>query len=143
MRGDWGYCGSAVHEQVSIHAPIRGATFFFQLHIISHKSFYSRHYRRGDITTINYNSIKLRFYSRPYMRGDEIANKRAKAVLCFYSRPYSRGDLRDFLKRESKIRFYSRPYSRGDGGAHIEHIFGKVSIHAPTRGATCRTGAYP
>ena len=57
----------------------------------------------------------------------------------FNSRPYARGDCHSQRRiRRSKEYFNSRPYARGDQiSCRSYGSSNTISIHAPTRGATC------
>ena len=112
---------SRIH--ISIHAPTRGATFHPRP--CSHRVLFQfTPLREGRHSVFSILSSFWYFNSRPYARGDRPVECQAG-----WRRAY----------------FNSRPYARGDGGVvHAVHYF-RISIHAPTRGATraLRTAELP
>ena len=102
-------------QQVSIHAPTRGATLT----------------SRGIV-------IALKFQSTPPREG-RLNNFDAlsKGVL-FQSTPPREGRHNTARKVKARTSFNPRPHARGDPGISFLFVVSVVSIHAPTRGATQR-----
>ena len=117
-RGDLWPPASAGLSQISIHAPARGAT-------PRTKS------TTGDGTDFN---------SRPCERGDTCAPSLRERLHYFNSRPCERGDLELRTAQLKRRQFQFTPLREGrqyEGEGST--ATGKISIHAPARGATsCR-----
>ena len=115
-RGDAGAALLASRGKFSIHAPPRGAT-------VSH--FYSF-------------LLPSFFNSRPSARGDRKSRKSRLTGRFFNSRPSARGDVMRYIKDALKD-FQFTPLREGRLALHqIDDAPGRISIHAPPRGATAK-----
>ncbi len=70
------------------------------------------------------------------------AEPAANVVRTFYfnSRPSARGDKMKGMRFSMPMNFNSRPSARGDQGNVLGIICDRISIHAPPRGATRKSG---
>ena len=115
-RGDGAVSKTYVDEQISIHAPPRGATSCRNFCGFWALNFNSRPSARGDGTDKDYIAqIMISIHAPP--RGATIAAEAATV------RPYY---------------FNSRPSARGDALLDARELHNSISIHAPPRGATRR-----
>ena len=112
-RGDRGDEGNGGGDQVSIHAPTRGATRW--VHLIF-----------GDAVV----SIHAPTRGATFLRGERHVPDG------FDPRPHARGDDITYLLERTTQSFDPRPHARGDVSPQFRSEVAKVSIHAPTRGAT-------
>ena len=104
----------AMCKVVSIHAPTRGAT--------------SRMYQGA--------SPQL-FQSTPPRGGRPTSPTLPRAIPCFNPRPHEGGDIKEDEQRSRDEKFQSTPPRGGRLTSHAYYSdYDKVSIHAPTRGAT-------
>ena len=127
--------GYFVGEHVSIHAPTRGATERFLLVIIL-IMFQSTPPREGRPYVLSNKLRDLLFQSTPPREGRR--NNKVIIIVSngFNPRPHARGDVGVKWFRTESISFNPRPHARGDVPPVEVPRDSKVSIHAPTRGAT-------
>ena len=121
-------------SSVSIHAPTRGAT---QSPLVLHRlcCFNPRAHERRD--PFRHRSLRW-FYSfnpRAHERRDLFSEKTNDSVLFQSTRPREARLLTLSLPL-SQLGFNPRAHERRDVGAKKRQQYSKVSIHAPTRGAT-------
>ena len=121
---------------VSIHAPTGGATVTVRPGHPMPRCFNPRPYGRGDATISQWSSVPCRFQSTPLREGRQRRSGRIPRPPCFNPRPYGRGDITKPLIFTRYLSFNPRPYGRGDGTYDHKPFEPKVSIHAPTGGAT-------
>ena len=151
----------AVEVAVSIHAPTRGATLKPHAKLLDCCCFNPRPHARGDSLSNHTRpcihlfqstppregrqcngSNKLRnqcFNPRPHARGDCAEPCCWPPLTCFNPRPHARGDGAGGVERCQTSGFNPRPHARGDLVVAVGQLLNLVSIHAPTRGATCLT----
>ena len=111
--GDFGHIAWDKYRKVSIHAPARGATISTRER--PRNSRVSIHApARGATMSISTKPPFPRFQSTPPRGGRPLMSARCGPSFCFNPRPRAGGDLDDLAFR----------------------VGGKVSIHAPARGAT-------
>ena len=114
-----GDCQNAAHGclfHVSIHAPTRGATYEYDTH----------------------DCPQTRFNPRPHAGGDRFELPRPFNSPCFNPRPHAGGDTIAVGCAARRRLFQSTPPRGGrPHPASCLRPIQKVSIHAPTRGATC------
>ena len=80
------------------------------------------------------------FNPRPHARGDFGSPLRSCAIKMFQSTPHTRGDEAGKPHLTGSLSFNPRPHTRGDPIGGINVLPQRVSIHAPTRGATFEKG---
>ena len=113
-RSDYDGYHRALHPQISIHAPTRGATVNPK-HYIGCTYFNPRSYKRSDMgRRFSVVVYKTYFNPRSYKRSDGSRDTTRKLFQNFNPRSYKRSDL----------------LQAGSGSVRA------ISIHAPTRGAT-------
>ena len=112
-RSDYDGYHRALHPQISIHAPTRGATVNPK-HYIGCTYFNPRSYKRSDCCFHKF------FVSHKY----------------FNPRSYKRSDSPISLRQWTDWNFNPRSYKRSDQSEAKPYEINKISIHAPTRGAT-------
>ena len=128
---------------ISIHAPTRGATKFSYLFILcllfqSTLLQEERQRHRQSITP------DRNFNPRSYKRSDCICSAPVQNVYYFNPRSYKRSDDKTLSSKWVDLKFQStllqeeRPYNFYPFRCYI-----KISIHAPTRGATAKMHNYP
>ena len=81
------------------------------------------------------------FDPRPHARGDAIPPKPSRRPNSFDPRPHARGDVDQHQMIAGCHGFDPRPHARGDNQIVRPPGSDRVSIHAPTRGATPRCGS--
>ena len=146
-------------ENISIHAPPRGATHkvfvlctssLFQFTPLREgrpvlNPFYSgcrsisihAPPRGATVTWQAAFADKLHFNSRPSARGDKRVKGDGRANVYFNSRPSARGDWQSQRRTGFCHDFNSRPSARGDSFIKAKQEgTSSISIHAPPRGAT-------
>ena len=125
---------------ISIHAPTRGATSQLLSAFARTRKFQFTPLREGRQSgcVVVYWDIPISIHAPT--RGATCARRETRRRLGdFNSRPYARGDCHSQRRiRRSKEYFNSRPYARGDQiSCRSYGSSNTISIHAPTRGATC------
>ena len=113
-------CLHAVHSQISIHAPPRGATGQ-EKHLTGRAHFNSRPSARGDVSIFMRTFCDDEFQFTPLRGGDAAASMMAGLSSYFNSRPSARGD--DLIVCDDVVNL-------------------NISIHAPPRGATPSASTY-
>ena len=118
-RGDDTRVGIPSCNVISIHAPPRGATY----------------------ATTSYVDEKTDFNSRPSARGDSQSQQPPAEAPAFQFTPLREGRQRARkARRHATARFQFTPLREGRLTLHDNRAeAGKISIHAPPRGATRRT----
>ena len=112
-----------IGKLVSIHAPVRGATWLYLL----------------------LNGVLLGFNPRPCARGDPLASFLVLQFSCFNPRPCARGDCAIIPPWQGQsVSIHAPVRGATTRAAGIPQVC-TVSIHAPVRGATvcilkCRSG---
>ena len=159
-RGDDAHAPSLfVAENISIHAPPRGATCTRRRSPPPSVHFNSRPSARGDawcsatsetVSLFQFTPLRegrllcfypsfyfVKFQFTPLREGRRFIVPTPSILTNFNSRPSARGDLILSVTANIKYYFNSRPSARGDmpGIFQVERSF--ISIHAPPRGATC------
>ena len=134
-RGDAKTLKSSESLPISIHAPARGATWRRSLKLAAQVHFNSRPCERGDGFS-GFLAAKIdNFNSRPCERGDCLL----LGGCCgssFQFTPLREGRPAVPRGRSLVDYFNSRPCERGDARAACTGCPGRISIHAPARGAT-------
>ena len=145
-------------HQISIHAPTRGATMtdITELYIRKFQStllqeerqtgeimrckpsnFNPRSYKRSDCCFHKFFVSHKYFNPRSYKRSD--LGRRFSVVVYktyFNPRSYKRSDSPISLRQWTDWNFNPRSYKRSDQSEAKPYEINKISIHAPTRGAT-------
>jgi len=103
-----------IRQKVSIHAPVRGATW----------------QRKSDIRS------SCSFNSRPRAGGNLTSHPSILLFGLFQFTPPCGGQLNKLVGGDSGGSFNSRPRAGGNGSVDEYHAHETVSIHAPVRGAT-------
>ena len=80
--------------------------------------------------------LNARFNPRPRTGGDRKGARYRARVECFNPRPRTGGDAINTTGPGDRTCFNPRPRTGGDAAERYLGIDGKVSIHAPARGAT-------
>ena len=125
-----------VGQQVSIHAPARGATMSGLMMPRRFKCFDPRPRTRGDVFSGPGGGGGAQFRSTPPHEGRHQPTREALADLAFRSMPPHEGRHRPAGGRLGGMRFDPRPRTRGDRVGARPRRVQAVSIHAPARGAT-------
>ena len=121
-RGDPEEMANIPWEEISIHAPPRGAT----------------------IPRNTRDFLRTNFNSRPSARGDAVASLETLSISRISIHAPPRGATRYYVEGGKIIYdFNSRPSARGDWTIEPNDERKLISIHAPPRGATCFRGAHP
>ena len=153
--------GGRVEENISIHAPPRGATISRLFGCANDTLFQFTPLREGrhsDVVTLastfsisihapprgatyrrflSFLALHISIHAPP--RGATPPNQRHSRASCnFNSRPSARGDSLAARTRSHHVHFNSRPSARGDASVPNVLQFHIISIHAPPRGATER-----
>ena len=135
-RSDYDGYHRALHPQISIHAPTRGATVNPK-HYIGCTYFNPRSYKRSDMgRRFSVVVYKTYFNPRSYKRSDGSRDTTRKLFQNFNPRSYKRSDQSEAKPYEiNKISIHAP--TRG-ATEEVAKDFSKpmISIHAPTRGAT-------
>ena len=123
-------------NDISIHAPPRGATGGAGRKSRHEKNFNSRPSARGDAASSGRRLCPLYFNSRPSARGDHGVNgASASQSISIHAPPRgATGEALQFLPEF--VNFNSRPSARGDPSRSAASSEVIISIHAPPRGAT-------
>ena len=144
--------GLTEDQQISTHAPARGATLALRKHTFA-AEFLLTPLREGRRRRKHNGANAIYFYSRPCERGDGAARYADPAGIYFYSRPCERGDLKIEKRQNQEVlflltplregrrgnagklrpyayNFYSRPCERGDpvygrAGRQEEHFYSR------------------
>jgi len=106
---------------------------FVRVHI---RCFNPRPRTRGDPRPIGCPGSIRCFNPRPRTRGDILPGGRSTSLESFNPRPRTRGDSPPVPGLVLLHSFNPRPRTRGDTGNAVGGDQGRVSIHAPARGAT-------
>ena len=125
------------NANISIHAPTRGATIFFCLP--KSMIFISIHAPTRGATAIALVFMwwGVNFNPRSYKRSDPAHRQATHASPHFNPRSYKRSDLQLRRMEEYAEDFNPRSYKRSDFELKGKRCERYISIHAPTRGATC------
>ncbi len=137
-RGDDEEVSRKRRNQISIHAPPRGATLTQRKKIAGSSYFNSRPSARGDWTPRWTLARRwTHFNSRPSARGDMEALLLAVKyeMISIHAPPRGATGLHK-PRRIKEIHFNSRPSARGDDRQATAFLINSISIHAPPRGAT-------
>ena len=135
-RSDYDGYHRALHPQISIHAPTRGATVNPK-HYIGCTYFNPRSYKRSDMgRRFSVVVYKTYFNPRSYKRSDGSRDTSRKLFQNFNPRSYKRSDSPISLRQWTDWNFNPRSYKRSDQSEAKPYEINKISIHAPTRGAT-------
>ena len=123
-------------NQISIHAPPRGATGVLAREIICAEI--SIHAPpRGATWRMQSGSLLMNdFNSRPSARGDVARSLRESSFVLFQFTPLREGRRKRVTFPYDKEYFNSRPSARGDRLSSADGSSDDISIHAPPRGAT-------
>ena len=145
-------------ENISIHAPTRGATtvrnirrllFKFQSTLLQEE----RHDRAPEVAVGWRISIHaptrgatqrigarwcsiLYFNPRSYKRSDRCGGGWRHGIRDFNPRSYKRSDILHCRLQQRSVYFNPRSYKRSDFDVRCIPVCLSISIHAPTRGAT-------
>ena len=107
--------------------------------LAEHFRFQSTPPRRGRPVKVFRNFLSAKFQSTPPRRGRLLLVVAMISKFCFNPRPHAGGD-----DEETKVMyqdwcgFNPRPHAGGDQSADIRRGVERVSIHAPTQGATIK-----
>jgi len=123
-------------DDVSIHAPTRGATLDLGEARFDFLCFNPRPHAGGDPWIQIRTADSMSFNPRPHAGGDSLTLKKGRKGACFNPRPHAGGDGPCFGAQAKKQRFNPRPHAGGDNYENKISHPKIVSIHAPTRGAT-------
>ncbi len=136
-RGDDRPFGDMQRKRVSIHAPTRGATGVTHLCAICiNVSIHAP--TRGATRLMAWDDLTVEFQSTPLREGRRPCISSRMPTDSFNPRPYARGDVLSLLPSLLPASFNPRPYARGDKPLPRGCYPFRVSIHAPTRGATLK-----
>ena len=139
-RGDGLVPISALIPLISIHAPPRGATERSD-YIVTAPKFQFTPLREGRLILHRQEAVRSLFQFTPLREGRrDTPFSFPSWATNFNSRPSARGDIGQNAGKRCGIYFNSRPSARGD--VNQGNVLGIIciSIHAPPRGATIRTG---
>ncbi len=124
-------------DNVSIHAPARGATFSLHPSRKFIISFNPRPRAGGDKLTSGGEHDHPGFNPRPRAGGDPAAGTYTAMFTSFQSTPPRGGRLDEWVRKKVLRCFNPRPRAGGDQQHHMQNLWQlDVSIHAPARGAT-------
>ena len=125
-------------ENVSIHAPVRGATPLNLALLAYDIGFNPRPCARGDAFLLIWSFYQSTFQSTPLCEGRPTKRLfEAGEILGFNPRPCARGDYHLLKEDLSIFLFQSTPLCEGRHFRMTLHSLPyHVSIHAPVRGAT-------
>ena len=123
-------------EQISIHAPARGATCTTHYSTAMSIYFNSRPCERGDQRPGRRLGRHRYFNSRPCERGDASARWISRHTAYFNSRPCERGDFYSDTNILAFHLFQFTPLREGRPAKSPVSGSEPISIHAPARGAT-------
>jgi len=146
------------HPEVSIHAPARGATAVARYFSHRESSFNPRPRTGGDRRADGRPGLRRGFNPRPRTGGDRgwgVSKQQQEVSIhapargatwraqtapgsspCFNPRPRTGGDGSAWRSPAGPTRFNPRPRTGGDDRPQAAEPGGRVSIHAPARGAT-------
>ena len=135
-RGDEAVGGAIANQNISIHAPPRGATQ--PTNALASSVSISIHAppRGATVQDMLYTELMSDFNSRPSARGDEWYISTGRASTEFQFTPLREGRLLHGANPHAAGHFNSRPSARGDPICYTVADFCRISIHAPPRGAT-------
>ena len=109
----------------------------FHKFFVSHKYFNPRSYKRSDLgRRFSVVVYKTYFNPRSYKRSDGSRDTTRKLFQNFNPRSYKRSDSPISLRQWTDWNFNPRSYKRSDQSEAKPYEINKISIHAPTRGAT-------
>ena len=113
-RSDYDGYHRALHPQISIHAPTRGATVNPK-HYIGCTYFNPRSYKRSDMgRRFSVVVYKTYFNPRSYKRSDGSRDTTRKLFQNFNPRSYKRSDVPDLKLGDMFQNFNPRSYKRSD-----------------------------
>ena len=122
--------------EISIHAPTRGATVFSDIHIFDRYYFNPRSHEGSDGLLMEVCYVILYFNPRSHEGSDLCCRLLCECRTDFNPRSHEGSDPVDsdgkFVYRDFNPRSHEGSDKRALTSSHI----GKISIHAPTRGAT-------
>ena len=126
---------------VSIHAPTRGATFPCLCIRMVLTSFNPRSHEGSDYTAPPYRKQSSCFNPRSHEGSDRTCLALSNAHPCFNPRSHEGSNLRGCWRKLRGFRFNPRSHEGSDViMSPCQYTLSVVSIHAPTRGATCPHG---
>ena len=143
---------------ISIHAPTRGATIYAQILSIS-KLFQSTLPREERLVSSSFVTVSIYFNPRSHERSDSVAQGTLHPHKDFNPRSHERSDCQLLLQAQIQFLFQStlpreerqglanrqgntggdfnpRSHERSDKNTQNARVSYRISIHAPTRGAT-------
>ena len=123
---------------ISIHAPTRGATFTHLAIGYTPRYFNPRSYKRSDTLFLVYYNINKDFNPRSYKRSDIGVFPAQDPVYLFQSTLLQEERHHHQNCFHSVLYFNPRSYKRSDPCKISLLCTGRISIHAPTRGATAK-----
>ena len=112
-RSDYDGYHRALHPQISIHAPTRGATVNPK-HYIGCTYFNPRSYKRSDGSRDTTRKLFQNFNPRSYKRSDSPISLRQWTDWNFNPRSYKRSDVPDLKLGDMFQNFNPRSYKRSD-----------------------------
>ena len=131
MRGD-----SGTSDDISIHAPPRGATLRSGA-VVDVQQFQFTPLREGRLAGQTLSESHKNFNSRPSARGDTGKQRRARAATTFQFTPLREGRLCARRKARNSSIFQFTPLREGRPRWEARwESHRHISIHAPPRGAT-------
>ena len=123
-------------QRVSIHAPTRGATRASFQRVVSYACFNPRSHTGSDMTTTGHNYAHRRFNPRSHTGSDPRRGHQLVGLLRFQSTlPHGERQGRSCRSWPRRC-FNPRSHTGSDAKQVHECRSVRVSIHAPTRGAT-------
>ena len=122
---------------ISIHAPTRGATCHISKRGIYYVLFQSTLPREERPTQPIIPMIHNNFNPRSHERSDTTCDRLARGSYDFNPRSHERSDNIDNQPNQQHTNFNPRSHERSDLINLTINIAASISIHAPTRGATC------
>ena len=137
-RGDVLATGKmTIKENISIHAPPRGATTSQSTMFPASSPFQFTPLREGRRSCFSPDCRYRNFNSRPSARGDKNKAPDRKGKTIFQFTPLREGRHFCLLQLFPFWNFNSRPSARGDRAGNGNRLLPpEISIHAPPRGAT-------
>ena len=129
--------GGATINPVSIHAPARGATYFFALFSCILASFNPRTREGCDDTRGRYDTVVSRFNPRT-REGCDYGDNKEHLHICAFQSTHPRGVRHDEVAKANNMSIVSihAPARGATRGMSVCLPAMDVSIHAPARGAT-------
>ena len=133
-RSDYDGYHRALHPQISIHAPTRGATVNPK-HYIGCTYFNPRSYKRSDMGNSRTQIVHSISIHAP-TRGATNWGNNAVQTVQFQSTLLQEERHYHLSPTKTVNDFNPRSYKRSDIQHHSKRVSFTISIHAPTRGAT-------